>query len=159
MINEDGVVVPDPDPESLLAVREAKAMIADWQPDTATWPPIRQLVAEIEAKTNDQFGGPLTTPTLPTVRRATWEEIRKQLAAQQSKPAADPALSRVPKLMLPGAPMPGPSASQIRTEIIPATPEAREVVEAEIVAGAGPTEDPASPPPASWRQIQSPGKA
>lgn len=143
MINEDGVIVPDPDPQSLLDVRAARKMVDDWQSITADWPPISQLIAEIEAKVDEQFGGPLVTPTLPPVRRATWAEIREQLAARPNAPASRPT-----RLMLPGALTRDPAMSQIRAEVIPASPEPRKVVEAEVV-------ERASGAATSWRQIKA----
>lgn len=148
MITEDGTAIPDPDPQSLLEVRAAWEMIHNWRPTTEDWPPIGQLLAEIEAEVEDRFGGPLVVPTLPTVRRATWVEIRQQLAAQKCAHAA--RSTRPPRqFMLPGVKMPDPASKSIRTEAVPATPERREIVEAEVVSGT-------SQAPASWGQIQSP---
>lgn len=79
---------------SYASVKEGLALLDAWDgkdgAPSHSWPSTPQLMHEIVTATDEQYGGPLTTPTLDYPRPATWDEIRAKLAAEKAAAAQEP---------------------------------------------------------------------
>jgi hypothetical protein len=131
-------VAPGADAPSFACVQDGYSLLAEFDRTAPSklWPSVAQQLHEIERAVNAAHGGPLVTPTLPEVRRATWDEIRDRLRAEKelalaappAKPAG-PAADRSGPLVL----GPGRSAAQVFGALAPGESDADGVIEAELV--------------------------